>query len=105
MRIETGKRVIAFLSVLGLLAVGISPPVFAGWKGWLNKVTQKAKNKSKNKRKVSHRNVSAVRGLSEGDDAEEQADDRDFEGLEWLESIEITEQELETFVREGRLAP
>lgn len=106
MRIPAGKRLVVFLSALGLLAAGVfPPPVSAGWKGWFKKAAEKAKHKSKHRRKASHENVSAVRGLAEVDEAGGQADDRDFESLEWLESLEITESELDTFVREGRLAP
>ena len=105
MRTKAGKHLFVFMVALCLMAIGIASPADAGWKGWLKKATQKAKNKSGHRRKVSHENVSAVRGLGEEVDAGDEAADRDFEGLEWLESIEITEQDLDTFVREGRLAP
>ena len=86
-----------------LLGGGSTAPVSAGWRDILKKTRKKIERKRKGRRRRGSGAVSAVRGLGEEEEPSE-SENRDFEGLEWLESIEVTEEEIRNFVREGRLA-
>lgn len=50
------------------------------------------------------RSTAAVRGW-DSDAAAEDSERRNFADLEWLERIDVTDSELDRFVREGSLAP
>lgn len=82
--------------------------------GFWDKVKEKTKEASRRVKKRRTRNkrirnpkaVAAVRGLSEDEDEAQAGDEpRDYEFLEWLESIEVTDDDVNRFVKEGRLAP
>ena len=92
-----------------LLALSAAPAVQAGWLDKVKKaassVSKKAKRKkAKSSRSSASRAHASVRGLEEDAGGGKGTDARDFEGLEWLESLTITESEVDRFVREGRLA-
>jgi len=103
---------ILLAAAAALSAFGAFSAIRPAEAGWLDKVKKAAEDVSKGaarsrEKRRGGKGVSqshaAVRGLEEDHSAGEGPDARDFEGLEWLESLEITENEVARFVREGRL--
>jgi hypothetical protein len=103
MKSLTEKRILA-VAIVTLFSFSIFAvrPVSAGWKDYLKKKVEKTKRRQRSK-KIKTGSVSAVRGLGEdyGYGGEEF---RDFEGLEWLEDFAVSEDAVDQFIREGRLA-
>jgi len=81
--------------------------------GWMDKVKKAAsdtvdgalKTRDERRKNVSTKSHAAVRGLGEDETQSSEADPRDFEGLQWLESLEIGEDEVDRVIQEGGLAP
>ncbi|MFH2202331.1 MAG: hypothetical protein ABIJ96_04410 [Elusimicrobiota bacterium] len=96
-------RLIALALACLLPPAPLVSPVMAGWKDYLRKTAEKAKQRSGQRREVRTGTVSAVRGLEES--AADETGSADYAGLEWLESVAVAESELRRFIREGRLAP
>lgn len=93
-----------------LLAVALLCAASA-WAGWMDKVKKAAsdtvdgalKTRDERRKKVSTKSHAGIRGLDEDEQESSEADPRDFEGLQWLESLEIGEDEVDRFIQEGGL--
>ncbi len=70
-------------------------------------VSSKSKKKRWSKKKRTPEAVAAARGLNEDSKkgTGRSEDERDYETLEWLESLEVTDDDVNRFIKEGRLAP
>jgi hypothetical protein len=106
----------AFFLIASLAAFAASG-ARAGWwdsiKGATKEAVRKQREKELKKKTKRSGTDAAVRGLEE--DAVPAArgietgrggrgEGRDYESLEWLESLEVTDDEVDRFVKEGRLA-
>ncbi|OIO07644.1 MAG: hypothetical protein AUJ52_09840 [Elusimicrobia bacterium CG1_02_63_36] len=98
------------MRALLILALFSTPALHAGLWDAIKDKTKEAVKQSKEKRdrkKIKLKTVDAsVRGLEE-DSAESGSgeESRDYESLEWLESLEVNDEDVNRFVKEGRLAP
>ncbi|MBI3297436.1 MAG: hypothetical protein HYZ75_04690 [Elusimicrobia bacterium] len=93
----------ALLAALAAV-VGLWPSYAADFGSILKKGMQKLEQRRSTKIKQSAQNTAGVRGLDE-DEGGGDAAARNFKALDWLDDVEISDAELDKFVKTGKLAP
>lgn len=99
MRLQRSWFLALVLAVAAAALVAAPPSGGISFGDLLKKAAQ-----SGSKKKPSSRSTAAVRGW-DSEAAAEDSERRNYADLEWLEKIEISDTELDKFVREGSLAP
>ena len=104
---------VPFLLILTAL-FGFSSAEAGLWDS-LKKASKEVSKKAKKKKIKKRRRTSApaaVRGLGEDDEVAATRglsgrgdESRDYESLDWLESLEVSDDDVNRFMKEGRLAP
>lgn len=97
------------MKALLILALLSAPAARAGlWDAVKEKAKAAVKQsaETRDRKKIrSPKATAAVRGLEEDEDEGAAKDEpRDYESLQWLESLEVTDEEVDRFAKEGRLA-